>query len=178
MGKTYRHHLFYPILNSLVQKQFSENEKKYFCVLLILGCFQGFMGWFMVESGLVNKPDVSHFRLSAHLVTAFVSYALLLNAFFNNLNKNNHKYTVKNVSKRYGKNLFYLKLSIFMVFLTISSGAFVSGTNAGWAYNNFPYMGDNFLPPILLNEETKNLTKLFNDIGFIQFFHRILLLYL
>ena len=61
-----------------------------------------------------------------------------------------------------------------MVFLTISSGAFVSGTNAGWAYNNFPYMGDNFLSPILLNEETKNLTILFNDIGFIQFFHRLL----
>ena len=55
------------------------------------------MGWFMVESGLVNKPDVSHFRLSAHLVTAFVIYALLLNAFWNNLNKNNHGYTVKNV---------------------------------------------------------------------------------
>ena len=132
------------------------------------------MGWFMVESGLVNKPDVSHFRLSAHLVTAFVIYALLLNAFWNNLNKNNHRYTVKNVSKRYGKNLFYLKLSIFMVFLTISSGAFVSGTNAGWAYNNFPYMGDNFLPPILLNEETKDFNTLFNDIGFLQFFHRLL----
>ena len=61
-----------------------------------------------------------------------------------------------------------------MVFLTISSGAFVSGTNAGWAYNNFPYMGDNFLPPILLNEETKNFNILFNDIGFLQFFHRLL----
>ena len=165
---------FIPFLILWYKKQFSENEKKYFCVLLILGCFQGFMGWFMVESGLVNKPDVSHFRLSAHLVTAFVIYALLLNAFWNNLNKNNHKYTVKNVSKRYGKNLFYLKLSIFMVFLTISSGAFVSGTNAGWAYNNFPYMGDNFLPPILLNEETKDFNTLFNDIGFLQFFHRIL----
>ena len=51
------------------------------------GLLSGFMGWFMVESGLVNKPDVSHFRLSAHLVTAFVIYALLLNAFWNNLNK-------------------------------------------------------------------------------------------
>ena len=81
---------------------------------------------------------------------------------------------LKMLSKRYGKNLFYLKLSIFMVFLTISSGAFVSGTNAGWAYNNFPYMGDNFLPPILLNEETKDFNILFNDIGFLQFFHRIL----
>ena len=56
-----------------------------------------------------------------------------------------------------------------MVFLTISSGAFVSGTNAGWAYNNFPYMGDNFLPPILLNEETKDFNTLFNDIGFTIF---------
>ncbi len=163
-----------PFLILWCKKQFSYNEKKYFCTLLILGCFQGFMGWFMVESGLVNKPDVSHFRLSAHLVVAFIIYALLLNAFWNNLNNNNLGYTVKNISRRYGKNLFCLKLSIFMIFLTISSGAFVSGTNAGWAYNNFPYMGDNFLPPILLNEEIKNFNSLFNDIGFLQFFHRIL----
>ena len=61
-----------------------------------------------------------------------------------------------------------------MVLLTVGSGAFVSGTNAGWAYNNFPYMGDNFLPPILLNEKLYPINELFNDIGFIQFFHRML----
>ena len=59
------------------------------------GLLSGFYGLVYGESGLVNKPDVSHFRLSAHLVTAFVIYALLLNAFWNNLNKNNHGYTVK-----------------------------------------------------------------------------------
>ena len=65
-------------------------------------------------------------------------------------------------------------LSIIFLIITVSTGAFVSGTNAGWAYNNFPLMGDNFLPPIILEGQNLTLINIFNDIGFIQFFHRIL----
>ena len=75
---------------------------------------------------------------------------------------------------KYNRQINNIKISIFLVLLTVGSGAFVSGTNAGWAYNNFPYMGDNLLPPILLNENLYTVSKLFNDIGFIQFFHRLL----
>ena len=49
------------------------------------------------------------------------------------------------------------------------SGAFVAGTKAGWAYNNFPLMGDNILPPVLINHDYSVL-KVLNDLGFIQFF--------
>ena len=151
---------------------FDSNEKKTFTILFFLGSFQGFMGWFMVESGLTERPDVSHFRLSAHLLIAFVIYSILLDKFCKNLSnkiENPNYFTSK-----YNFQIVNIKLSIFLVLFTVGSGAFVSGTNAGWAYNNFPYMGDNILPPILLQENYSSISKLFNDIGFIQFFHRIM----
>ena len=63
----------------------SSKEKKFFSVLFFLGCFQAFVGWFMVKSGLVDKPDVSHFRLSAHLLIAFIIYSMLLYFFCTNI---------------------------------------------------------------------------------------------
>ena len=161
-----------PFVFFLAKGMFDSNEKKTFTILFFLGSFQGFMGWFMVESGLTERPDVSHFRLSAHLLIAFVIYSILLDKFCKNLSnkiENPNYFTSK-----YNFQIVNLKLSIFLVLFTVGSGAFVSGTNAGWAYNNFPYMGDNILPPILLQENYSSISKLFNDIGFIQFFHRIM----
>ncbi len=161
-----------PFLFFLAKGMFDSHEKKTFTILLFLGAFQAFMGWFMVESGLTEIPDVSHFRLSAHLLIAFVIYSILLNTFCNNFSSKieNPNY----FSPKYNFQIVNLKFSIFLVLFTVGSGAFVSGTNAGWAYNNFPYMGDNILPPILLEEDYNSISKLFNDIGFIQFFHRIM----
>jgi cytochrome c oxidase assembly protein subunit 15 len=130
------------------------------------------MGWFMVQSGLSEKPDVSHFRLSAHLLIAFIIYSILLDRFCKNTSYNTEKPNY--FTTKYNRQITNIKISIFLVLLTVGSGAFVSGTNAGWAYNNFPYMGENFLPPILLQENSYSMSKLFNDIGFIQFFHRML----
>ena len=131
------------------------------------------MGWFMVESGLAEKPDVSHFRLSAHLTIAFLIYSMLFYSFWNYFNKSSafdrhvRSFQLKSHNIR-------ITLSIFFLIITVSSGAFVSGTNAGWAYNNFPLMGNNFFPPIIYEENFPSIVVLFNDIGFIQFFHRIL----
>ena len=150
----------------------SSKEKKFFSVLLLLGCFQAFVGWFMVKSGLVDKPDVSHFRLSAHLLIAFIIYSMLLYFFCTNISsQKDHK---RFVSVRHASHITNIKISIFLVLITISSGAFVSGTNAGWAYNNFPYMGEKILPPILYEVNIPPFTTLLNDIGFLQFLHRVL----
>ena len=130
------------------------------------------MGWFMVQSGLIERPDVSHFRLSAHLLIAFIIYSILLDSFCKNASNRTDKPNY--FTTKYDHQITNIKISIFLVLLTVGSGAFVSGTNAGWAYNNFPYMGENFLPPILLQEDSYSISKLFNDIGFIQFFHRVL----
>ena len=161
-----------PFLIFFVKGMFDSNEKKTFTALLFLGAFQAFMGWFMVESGLTERPDVSHFRLSAHLLIAFVIYSILLDNFCKNFST---KIESPNYfTSKYNFQITNIRFSIFLVLFTVGSGAFVSGTNAGWAYNNFPYMGDNFLPPILLQEDYNSISKLFNDIGFIQFFHRIM----
>ena len=130
------------------------------------------MGWYMVESGLIDKPDVSHFRLSAHLITAFIIYSLLLYYFWNiHLGK---RTAVNNMSacktKSHKKNFF---ISLLLLLTTVLAGALVSGTEAGLSYNNFPYMGDGFLPPILTTSETTNIKSLFYEQGFLQFLHRI-----
>ena len=159
-----------PLIIFWLSDCFSSLEKKFFFVLTFLGSFQGFMGYFMVESGLVDKPDVSHFRLSAHLVIAFAIYSMLLYFFWNLISRKNTNLITSN----YNSQIFCVKACIFFVFLTIASGAFVSGTNAGLAYNNFPFMGEDFLPPILQNNNFSSLGTLFNDIGFLQFVHRVL----
>ena len=148
---------------------FSKYEKKYSLILLSLGIIQAFFGWYMVKSGLVDKPDVSHFRLSLHLCTALIIYSIILFLFWRNIR---HPLINKNkVATNFDK---FIVLALILSFLTVMSGAFVAGTNAGWSYNNFPMMGDNFLPPILVSQKLPSILIAFNDIGFIQFFHRCL----
>ena len=73
---------FLPLIFIWLKGGFNFKEKRLIIILSCLGFFQGFMGWYMVESGLIDKPDVSHFRLSAHLITAFFIYSILLLYFF------------------------------------------------------------------------------------------------
>ena len=162
---------FIPLLYFWLKKYFNKNEKKLILIITSLGFFQAFMGWYMVESGLLDQPDVSHFRLSVHLITAFIIYSLLLYYFWNiHLGK---RTAVNNMSacktKSHKKNFF---ISLILLFSTVLAGALVSGTEAGLSYNNFPYMGDGLLPPILTSGETTDLKSLFHDQGFLQFLHR------
>ncbi|MFT4849925.1 MAG: cytochrome c oxidase assembly protein subunit 15, partial [Sediminicola sp.] len=64
-----------PFLYFLFKKQLSKATIKKCIVLLVLGSCQGFLGWYMVKSGLVDNPDVSHYRLAMHLTTAFITFA-------------------------------------------------------------------------------------------------------
>ena len=163
---------FIPFVLFWIFNKFSFFEKIYFTFLFFLGSFQAFMGWFMVKSGLIDKPDVSHFRLSAHLIIAFLIYSLILYFSWTKLRLVNQSKFIKSYDIYSSKYSLILLISIISTVLTIISGAFVAGTNAGWAYNNFPLMGDNFLPPILLNMNYNNIIDLFHDLGFIQFLHR------
>jgi len=131
-------------------------------LIFFLICFQGFIGWYMVSSGLVNRVDVSHFRLSAHLLLAFVILSLI---FWNYLK----------ISK---KNIIYDKINpliplffLTLVFLQIVIGAFVSGMDAGKIYNSWPLMGDNYFPD---DNSLLNLFKLsvFSEPSLTQFIHR------
>ena len=138
------------------------NKTKNLFTIFILICLQGFIGWYMVTSGLIDRVDVSHYRLSLHLVLAFIILSLI---FWNYL-----KYKGINHS---GKKINFSLPIIFLllIFLQISIGAFVSGMDAGKIYNSWPLMGFSYFPD---DNSIINLFKLeaFNDPSLVQFMHR------
>src|SRR6476620_4593197 len=67
-----------PFFYFLIKKKLDKQTIQKCCVLLGMGALQGFFGWFMVKSGLVDNPDVSHFRLALHLTFAFITFAYTL----------------------------------------------------------------------------------------------------
>ncbi len=131
-------------------------------LIFLLICFQGFIGWYMVKSGLIENVDVSHFRLSAHLLIAFLILSLI---FWNylKLKKNN------NISSKINPLIPFIFL--ILVFSQIIIGAFVSGMDAGKIYNSWPFMGDTYFPD---DNNFKNLFKksAFSDPSLVQFMHR------
>ena len=132
----------------------------YFIFFLI--CFQGFIGWYMVSSGLIDRVDVSHFRLSLHLLIAFLILSLIL---WNYLD-------LKNIDLSNEKINFCIPIFfIILLFFQIIIGAFVSGMDAGKIYNSWPLMGYGFFPD---DNEIKNLftTSVFSDPSLVQFIHR------
>ena len=116
----------------------------------------------MVSSGLIDRIDVSHFRLSIHLLIAFFILSLI---FWNYL-----KIKVKNNFQNNINIIFPLSF-LFLVFLQISIGAFVSGMDAGKIYNSWPLMGDSIFPN---DNSVVNLFKLsaFSEPSLVQFIHR------
>ncbi|MSP47696.1 MAG: heme A synthase [Alphaproteobacteria bacterium] len=105
---------------------------------LILGALQGAVGWWMVASGLVDDPHVSHFRLAAHLGLAVLVFGLLL-ALAERLRPVSRLPTPRWLS-RASTGL------VAFAFVVILSGALVAGLDAGLVYNTFPLMGDTWVP--------------------------------
>ena len=130
--------------------------------IFFLICFQGFIGWYMVSSGLVDRVDVSHYRLSAHLLIAFFILSLI---FWNYLKLNTFKTSYDKIG------IIAPAIFLTLVFCQIGIGAFVSGMDAGTIYNSWPLMGNNYFPD---DNDYINLFKLsaFNDPSLVQFMHR------
>jgi heme a synthase len=131
-------------------------------IIFILICFQGFIGWYMVSSGLVNRIDVSHFRLAIHLLIAF----LILSLIFWNYLRFKEIFSFKDKM-----NIIYPFLLLVLIFGQIAIGAFVSGMDAGKIYNSWPFMGNTYFPD---DNDFLNLFKLsaFSDPSLVQFLHR------
>lgn len=132
----------------------------YFIFFLI--CFQGFIGWYMVSSGLIDRVDVSHFRLSIHLLIAFLILSLI---FWKYLTFKNYK----QVNGSIGSIFPFIFLILILIQIVI--GAFVSGMDAGKIYNSWPLMGNTYFPN---DNNIENLFKLsaFSDPSLVQFIHR------
>jgi cytochrome c oxidase assembly protein subunit 15 len=117
----------------------------------------------MVKSGLVDQPDVSQYRLTAHLGAAVLIFGFILWTAFGLVNETSQQ--PKELS------IFSYSLS-GLIFLMILSGGLVAGTKAGYAYSTWPLMGDSFVPSGLYSMTPLWLSA-FEDITTIQFNHRI-----
>ena len=149
-----------PLIYFSFKIKFSKLLSLYLIFFLI--CFQGFIGWYMVSSGLIDRVDVSHFRLSLHLSVAFIILSLIL---WNYLKIN------ININILDKLNPIIPFLFLVLVFIQIIIGAFVSGMDAGKIYNSWPFMGSTYFPN---DNDFENLFKLsaFSDPSLVQFMHR------
>jgi len=138
--------------------------------ILALGGAQGALGWFMVASGLQDRPDVSQYRLAAHLMTALVLYALLVWIALDLFRAMRPAEGPQCCSAVFSR--FTLVL-VGAVLLVITSGAFVAGLDAGFIYNTFPRM-DGQLVPRGLYEMTPWYVNAFENVMTVQFNHRVL----
>ncbi len=137
--------------------------KKY-GIIFFLVCLQGFIGWYMVSSGLIDRVDVSHYRLSIHLFTAFIILSIVFWKFLQLTNLRENQTTIR---------LYLIKFFILLIFFQLIIGAFVSGMDAGKIYNSWPMMGSSFFPDDSSYSEFLSL-KVFNNPSIVQFLHRFL----
>ncbi|MCG8509868.1 MAG: COX15/CtaA family protein [Rhodospirillales bacterium] len=137
--------------------------------MFVLGGLQGVLGWYMVQSGLVDEPDVSPYRLTAHLGFAIVVYAYI---FWVALDLWGRPEESRGEPAPGGLRRLGLALPI-LVFVTILSGGFMAGINAGFAYNTFPTMDGEWIPEGLFGAVPVYLS-FFEDVTTVQFNHRML----
>ena len=156
-----------PFVYFLVRKQLTKSTIKKCLILLAMGGFQGFLGWFMVKSGLVDKPDVSHYRLAMHLTTAFLTFAYTFWVALDLI------FPLKKQVNTSFRNLIRIGLVILVV--QIIWGAFVAGLDAGWIHNHWPLMNDGELIHQSVTTEQEPLWRNFIEgKSGVQFVHRYL----
>ena len=156
-----------PFLYFLIKKQLSKSTIKKSILLLSLGGFQGFLGWYMVKSGLVERPDVSHYRLALHLTTAFITFSFALWIALD------IKFPEKKVVNASLKNL--IRVTFILLVTQIVWGAFVAGLDAGFLHNQWPLMNDGKLIHETVYSEQSPVWKNFIEgKSGVQFVHRYL----
>ncbi len=156
-----------PFVYFLIKKRLSSETIKKCVVLLGMGAFQGFLGWFMVRSGLIDNPDVSHFRLSLHLTFAFITFAYTLWVALDLIypEKTNAIAQLQNIAR----------FSLVFLLIQIIYGGFVAGLNAGLIHNHWPLMSDGqFLHESVVLEKDSWLLRLTEGKSGVQFVHRTL----
>ncbi|MCB0398830.1 MAG: COX15/CtaA family protein [Winogradskyella sp.] len=156
-----------PFVYFLIRKQLSKSTIKKSIILLLMGGFQGFLGWYMVKSGLVDRPDVSHYRLAAHLTTAFLTFAytfwVALDLMFPN------KKTIDTKLRN------FIRLGLVILIVQIIYGAFVAGLDAGWIHNHWPFMNEGkLIHETVYTEQNPTYLNFVEGKSGVQFVHRTL----
>jgi cytochrome c oxidase assembly protein subunit 15 len=154
-----------PFVYFLVKKKLDNETLKKCGILLGMGAFQGFLGWFMVASGLKDMPDVSHFRLSMHLTFAFITFAYTLWVALDLIYPNKTE-VILPLRK-------LARITLFFILLQIIYGGFVAGLDAGFIHNHWPMMSDGqFFHDSIALEKDSWLLRFTEGKSGVQFVHR------
>jgi cytochrome c oxidase assembly protein subunit 15 len=154
-----------PFVYFLIKKKLDKETIKKCIILLAMGAFQGFLGWFMVASGLKDMPDVSHFRLAIHLTFAFITFAYTLWVALD-LIYPERKLPVLELRK-------IARIALVILIIQIIYGGFVAGLNAGLIHNHWPLMSDGqFFHESIKLEQSNLLLSFTEGKSGVQFIHR------
>lgn len=158
--------LFYiiPFVYFFLKNKIKKNEIYFFLLIFIFFLLQGFMGWYMVKSGLVSDTDVSHYRLAAHLSLAIIIYCMIF-------------WSLLNYKKKIFLNCkiatFLILFLIILILVQIIWGAFTSGLNAGLLYQTWPLMNEQFIANDVNIKNIISIESLSNP-SYVQLLHRLL----
>lgn len=152
-----------PGIYFIFKKQISSSIAKKVAFGFLLGGAQGFLGWFMVSSGLSQLVYVSHIRLAAHLLLALFILGFWLDLYFQWRAE-----TSREASSRVPRTLVAVGV---LLFIQLVYGAFVAGLKAGYVYNTFPKMNEEWLPADAVSMVPAWI-NIFQNQGMVQFIHR------
>ena len=152
-----------PLIIFWIKGQIPKNLWPQLILIFLWGGFQGILGWFMVKSGLVNDPNVSHYRLAIHLVTAFGLCCYILWVALNLRRKSESK----------GQSAKPVAWLFVLTLIQIVYGAFVAGLKAGYIHTTWPKMSNHWIDPnILQTLSSEGIMALLEDPVTVQFVHR------
>ena len=162
LGRLIGFAFFVPFMLFLLRGKVRPALKPKLWIMFVLGGLQGLLGWWMVKSGLVDRPDVSHYRLTAHLGLAVLIYLYI---FWTALDL---------VSPRSASRPRYRSAAVLvaLVFGQILLGGLVAGLNAGFIYTDWPLMDGQVIPDGLFDESPWYM-NFFENLMTVQFDHRI-----
>lgn len=157
-----------PLFVFLFLSRFKWREAKIYLLTGLLYAGQGIMGWYMVQSGLVDQPDVSHYRLAAHFILALLIFSLVLWKLLDVMLED------RIISKENFKHKPFQILILFtgLLIIQLVYGAFMAGLKAGYVSDTFPLMFGYLFPPNLFNIESSVLLDLVSNSVTIHFIHR------
>ena len=153
-----------PLVYFLIKNKIKSSQTYYYLLIFLLFLLQGFMGWYMVKSGLVSDTDVSHYRLAAHLSLAIIIYSLIFWALLNYESKFKLKFT---------KPIILMLCLTILILVQIIWGAFTSGLNAGLLYQTWPLMNERFIADDVIIKNVLSSESLSNP-SYVQLVHRLL----
>ncbi len=157
-----------PLFYFLLKGYIPWRKSAVYLFIAALFAFQGFLGWYMVSSGLVDNPAVSHYRLTIHLLTALFLLGL---TYWMALRHRNH---FPERIPGSGKSLSFALSVVMMALLLvqISYGGFMAGLKAGWISNTWPLMAGRWVPPNLLSVVEPWWANLLGAAPTVHFIHR------